>query len=477
MTRPITPLISRRRALSLLGSAAGLVAAPALAASPQCPRVPPVPTVTPPHPGPALGDLARAKGLTFGVEAGLASMKEYGANIYDPAYLQLILNEKPDYLAFGGQFIFSNVATDPPHGDHLSLTNSAYNVTNTWFIANDISPKLQAAHVGARADALIWDDEQARQPWLRPIPRGASSDRAKNRDLDWNIARAEDYLRIAFDKFDELSAAAPGFMKIVSLVNEPLDPWVVPGRMAYRGTVFTPPGVVLDEHAGVAPYICDLYRLAGKLRGPRTKTTPTIIVNLAGTEPDQDGVLMREGSLRLLKMMRAEGLPFEGVGLEAHLQPQMMNDPERPDWSAFGAFLDEVADLGLDIHLTELDVFDFEASCNGRAGRTEESDALVAHYYESFLTRSLQCKAVKSVCLWDLSDRYSFYRLFDVDTWFGYDRLPKGQRPDSWPKCAAMPASPTEIPCPRPNAYDDRYHAKSARAAIARALTAAPART
>jgi endo-1,4-beta-xylanase len=233
----------------------------------------------------------------------------------------------------------------------------------------------------------------------------------------------------------------------------------------------------LDEKAGVATYIRDLYRLAGKLRGPRGPNKPRLIINEAGVEPDQGGPFYRAELLKLLKMMLAEGLPLDGLGIESHLQPQMMNDPLNPDWSAFGGFLDEVAALGLEIHLTELDVLDYETSCNGRPGRPEDSDKLVAHYFESYLTRALANTAVKSVCVWDLSDRYSFYRNMDVDTWYGYNALPRGHTPAEWPKCAKVPASATAIACPRPNVYDDRYGPKLARAAIARAFESAPRRS
>jgi endo-1,4-beta-xylanase len=264
-------------------------------------------------------------------------------------------------------------------------------------------------------------------------------------------------------------------MKIVIPVNEPTDIWTLPGKMAYRGGFFCPPGVELDPATGVAAYIRDIYRLAGRLRGPKGPDRPKLIINEAGAESDQGGTFARANLLKLLKMMQAEGLPLDGVGLEAHLQPQMMFDPLKPDWGPFGAFLDEVADLGLEIHLTELDVLDFVTSCNGRMGTSAESDRLVAHYFETFLTRALACRAVKSICLWDLSDRYSFYRAMNVDTWFGYDQLPRGSRPTDWPKCDAMPAA-TAVACPRADVYDDRYQAKPAREAIARALASAPSR-
>ncbi len=470
--------IDRRQALTLLGGliATGTLPERGLAGSPQCPSVAPPPTDFVRHRGPSLGALARAKGLQFGLQAQISTDRTVGDGIYDKAYMGLLLSEEPDFVAYGNQFLFSTVVPDPPIGGHLMLTNEKYNIANTWQSLDDTAPALMAAHVRARADALIWENGQVRQPWLRPIARNSSPDRRANADLDWNLSRMEDYIRIAFAKINSLDQRMPGFFNLVSLVNEPLDYWGRGiGKLAYRGGAFCPKGIPIDEEHGVIGYIRDAYTLAARLRGT-AKGAPKLILNEASTEDDQFSVVTRPGLLKLLKMMKAEGIPLDGVGLEAHLQPQMMANPLKPDWGRFGAFLDEIADLGLEIHITELDVFDFITSCNGRPGKTAESDALTALYFETFLDRTLQCRAVKSITPWDFSDRYSFYRSFDVGSWYGYDKLEKGRAPETWPKCAKMPIAPDAIACPRATPYDDAYRPKSARTAMARAFERAPSR-
>ena len=89
----------------------------------------------------------------------------------------------------------------------------------------------------------------------------------------------------------------------------------------------------------------------------------------------------------------------------------------------------------------------------------------------------LSYPAVKAVTLWDLSDRYSFYRDSDVSTLYGYDAIPRPRPADTpWPNCPTLPANAQAIACPRPDAFDDQMVQKPARQSIAAALNAAPVR-
>ena len=154
----------------------------------------------------------------------------------------------------------------------------------------------------------------------------------------------------------------------------------------------------------------------------------------------------------------------------------MMNSPQAPDWTAFSTFLRQLGQLGVEIHVTELDVLDYETSCGGQPGTAAASDALTSLYYQTFLKAALAVPAVKSVALWDLSDRYSFYRYEDISQWFGYDQIPRPKPANRWPQCSTMPANAADIACPRPVLFDDAYVAKPARQAVADAFAAAPSR-
>ncbi len=218
---------NRRHALGLLGgfTASGLLPGLAAAASPQCRSVTPEPKTLPRFRGASLGELARAKGLQLGLQTQISANRDAGDGIYSEAYLNLLFSEQPDFIAFGNQFLFSTVCPDPPIGGHLMTTVEKYNIANSWYSLDDAAPKFMAKHIGARADALIWENGDVRQSWLKKIPRGSSPDRDKNPDLDWNLRWMEDYIRLAFTKINALNLKDPGFFRAVSLVNEPLDYW------------------------------------------------------------------------------------------------------------------------------------------------------------------------------------------------------------------------------------------------------------
>ena len=477
--------LSRRSLLGLM--AAGTAAATpwsAIARSPQCQGVPPAAKTLEPLKGPTLGEAAARKGIAFGIQASvLGNPQDYGPGIYDPLYMQLIEREKPAFIAYGGAFNFGNAVPDQPDpSGEMAFANRRWNIADSLYMPREMMARLRPKGIRARADSLVWDDHQVLQPWLRKIPRGASPDRRKNRDLDWNLSQMEAFIGEVIPRMAEIASDDPAPFQSICVVNEPLDPFDRAPKCAYRGGVFAPQGIALDEIGHTMDYIAAAFRATSaaldriaRISG-RPRWTAPLMINETSAETDQFGPIVRPALVSLIKTMKADGLQVGALGLECHLQPQMMTNPEKPDWCAFVGFLDEIAALGVEIHLTELDVFDWIGSCNGRPGTVEENDRLVARYVESFLDAALSNKAVKAVTAWDLADRTSFYRAIDVSTWYGYDHLDPARDPDAYPKCPQPPKSPDRISCPRPVLYDDRYRAKPARAAMLRAFDKAPTR-
>jgi endo-1,4-beta-xylanase len=102
--------------------------------------------------------------------------------------------------------------------------------------------------------------------------------------------------------------------------------------------------------------------------------------------------------LAFLKGLKARRVPIHALALQGHL------DTTRP--AGFGSglktFLAQVADLGLEIYVTELDVDD-----QTLPGDTAHRDTVVADLYDQFLEVVLAQPAVKMVNTWGLSDRYT----------------------------------------------------------------------
>jgi endo-1,4-beta-xylanase len=157
-------------------------------------------------------------------------------------------------------------------------------------------------------------------------------------------------------------------------------------------------------------------------------------------EPETDACeRKRRAVLTFLKGMKKKGVPIHGLGIQSHLFAEAnVTGPN------FRRFLDEVADLGLAIAVSELDVRD-----KNLPGNPETRDRLVAEQYYKYLSFVLKCKAVKTVLTWGLSDRY---------TWIARSQ----GRADGLPV--------------RPLPYDANLEPLEARWAVQRAMEQAPAR-
>lgn len=154
---------------------------------------------------------------------------------------------------------------------------------------------------------------------------------------------------------------------------------------------------------------------------------------LVEASPPADG--KRQATLRLLERLLRRGVPIHALGLQCHLEVGAAGDYE-----PLGRFCREVAALGLEIMVTELDVADRLAP-PGIAAR----DAAVAATYRAFLDCVVDQPATTAVLTWGLSDRH---------TWLQKYR----PRPDGLP-CRVLP-------------YDAELRKKPAWSAIARSFAA-----
>ena len=146
-------------------------------------------------------------------------------------------------------------------------------------------------------------------------------------------------------------------------------------------------------------------------------------------EPDRER--KRIIYLKLIEGLLRQNVPIGGFGLEAHLKPWRVI-AEKP----YRRFLADLADLGLKIYVTELDVCDrtLPADIGAR-------DKAVASFAKNYLDIVLDEAATRTVITWGLSDRTS---------WMLSD--PNGRRPD--------------LLAPRPLPYDSNLAPKPMRGAL-----------
>lgn len=248
---------------------------------------------------------------------------------------------------------------------------------------------------------------------------------------EWNPAWVKNMTsgerRAYFDSYiEEVVGRYIGKLQSWDVVNEPF--W--PGHNAPGGFRVGP------WYEAFGPdYVRRAFERAARV-DPHTK----LVLNEAQTERDDAlGLAVRGGLLKLVADLKQAGVKLDAVGLQGHLQPQYPHDPGR-----FNEFLHKLADLGVDIYITEFDVCDdvFPDDIGTR-------DAAVAQTAREFLEPTLRHPAVKALVTWELADNYSFYR---------------GMARDK---------NPLSTRLPRPLPYDDQYKAKPLWGAIAQALESA----
>ena len=131
-----------------------------------------------------------------------------------------------------------------------------------------------------------------------------------------------------------------------------------------------------------------------------------LVYNDYGLEYDiAEDEAKRNAVLELLKRLKSKGTPIHAVGIQAHLwgdetnfNPQKVKD-----------FFAQIADMGLKILITELDVVDKDLPRN-----VQVRDRIVAKAYSDYLKVALEEPAVIAVITWGLNDKYTWLSEFQA---------------------------------------------------------------
>jgi endo-1,4-beta-xylanase len=160
--------------------------------------------------------------------------------------------------------------------------------------------------------------------------------------------------------------------------------------------------------------------------------------------PDQEA--RRTALFHLLDRLQKQRIPIDGVGLQSHLRLARFGDFKE---KKYHSFLDSLAQRGLKVVITELDVDD-----RGAPSSVEDRDRAVADVYAQFLAAALDSPAVVALVTWGLCDPYS---------WLNHNvYFPQFKRPDGLAQ--------------RPLMFDAGFHPKPAFNAVLHALQQAPKR-
>ncbi len=395
--------VSRRAFLASLGALAGtawLTACSEAAPRPDAGSVPTPapPTSPPPTPLPPSADVVDCtEGLaSFARSAGIL----YGASIAheafeDPPLLDLYRSQV-GVLTTDVAFKFDWLRPEGP--DEWE-----------WYFVDEIMAFAADVAVPVRPHVLVWNENLPE--WVRDL---SVAERTR-----------------VFDEHIETVMTRSYGAEIHSwdVVNEPF--W--PGHGEVGGWRTGP------WYEAMGPgYVERAFRRAAAA-DPRAR----LVLNEAHTErSDELGRTIRGALLDLTRSLSDAGVPLHAVGLQSHLFADPSVPTEVYDFESFAGFVRNVADLGVDIYITELDVDDELLVRDGIGEKNR--DRWVADRYRRFLEAVLPIPAVKVVVTWQLSDRTSWLREFE--------------------------------PAVRPLPFDDRGRPKAACEALAGAFREAPDR-
>lgn len=125
----------------------------------------------------------------------------------------------------------------------------------------------------------------------------------------------------------------------------------------------------------------------------------------------------REKIIRMIRDLKAKGIPIHGVGLQGHWA---INEPSREQLEKT---LQDFSALGLEMHVTELDISVYPKEHNARERKAADADTTftsekeqkqIEVYKICFELFTKYEKNISSVTFWNISDRHSWLDNFPV---------------------------------------------------------------
>ncbi len=338
--------------------------------------------------------LAAAKGLVYGTTIAADQIKG------DPAFVALVLREAGLVVAENDMKWQDMNRGAPGDDDYGPADTVADFATKNGLVL--------------RGHNLLW---YYRTPgWFFHLPSAAAKEQA------------------IVERIHSLAGRYRGRVHSWDVVNEPIEP--KDGRPdGLRKAVFL---------EALGPGYLDLAYRTTHEADPKAR----LVVNEYDVEldaPEHDA--RRRILLDLLRHMQQAGTPVDAVGIQAHLAAVGGPPLSVPK---LRRFLAEIAALGLEIEITELDVTDARAPAD-----IGTRDRLVADTYSRFLDAVLGEPALKLVVTWGLSDRHSWIVRHETnEAKWRKDGLPSRPLPfdaDLQPKpaCTAIAEAFSRAP-PRP---------------------------
>src|SRR5262249_8809163 len=125
----------------------------------------------------------------------------------------------------------------------------------------------------------------------------------------------------------------------------------------------------------------------------------TLAINEYDVESAKDSFIAKRAALRnLIQSLLDQGAPLHAVGLQCHLHAELEIDTE-----GLAAFVSELRSWGLEVLVTELDVFDQHLP-----GDVVQRDSIVAKRVNALLGAIAASGPLNSILTWGITDRHSW---------------------------------------------------------------------
>lgn len=299
--------------------------------------------VSPPAPDHTLRHFASRAGIRF------------GAALRSP-----ILRQAPDFSPFYVAECSSLTPEWELKWESLTYGGESYNFTDCDLII-DLARRNGLA---VRGHSLLWH-----------LSTPAWAVQRMRETRDWGIV--ENHIRTVVSRYRDV-------IDHWDVVNEPID---ASGPNGLRDNVF---------HEVYGPdYIEQAIRLTHEI-APNAR----LFINDFSLEYDfPEEHARRNALIGLAEHLLSRGVPLSGVGIQAHLDLRKGRISQRD----VDTFLSRLEAMGLDISITELDVYEADRSLP-----IDQRDDLVAQTAREFLDVALAHASVKSLTTWGLSDRFSW---------------------------------------------------------------------
>jgi endo-1,4-beta-xylanase len=295
-------------------------------------------------PAPSLAAAARRRGRFFGAAIRMDQLDA------DPTLKEAVLHE------------CSSLTPEI----HFNWNSFRYHKDSWWFEHADSLVALAQQHdLHVRGHSLLWE---------QTTPRWAIKQLKKTKD--WGLVQTF---------FKEVLPRYEGKVHEWDVVNEPIDS--EHGVDGLRTTIF---------YKSFGPGYIERAMHEARRWDKKTK----LFINEYGFDYDNPVEEDRRTLfLKLVERLKKNGVPLDGVGVQAHLD--LSKGPLKPH--IVRNFLKELRGFDIDIVITELDVKE-----DNKGAPLPLRDKRVAVEARAFLDVALDEPAVTGVVTWGLSDRHSW---------------------------------------------------------------------